>query len=252
MGMKAAGADLCFKGGLFKGNRWLAAFSSATAELSGSGYARIQTVLADWQADGRKYENAAIENFPLPSAAWLGITHWGLYSASTSGTLLIQNQLSSATPAPTIGASVGFDAEAVSWALTGALTQTGSQKAQSEGLFSGTRYLVLCTGDPLGAADTIQNQLSGVNPLLTKAADWSLDSPSNTSRRARNNKILSFGSTSTDVDRPTHVALADGNSTSAKVLASDQFDVQANDPALGDTLSFAAQALQVSLTVDAP
>ena len=86
MGMKAAGADLLFKGGLYNGNRYLALFSATTpTELSGNSYARLRLQLSDWKADGAGYINDGNKAFTPPSpSGWPAIVSYGLYSALTS------------------------------------------------------------------------------------------------------------------------------------------------------------------------
>ena len=247
MGLKAAGADLAFKTGLFNGDRWLAAFQAdgsdggnAPDELTNTtapGYARIAMTLADWKASNRNYVNSAVKDFPSTTGAWPAITTWGLYDAATAGALLLDDTLGSPTDAATLGATVGIQAEALGVGFRAPFTQSGAQKACNEGLLSGTRFLALCTGNPAGNNDTIQNLLAGEAPIATAAAHWALDT-SGGNRRARNNRILSFGVAGSNLARPTHLALMDGNSSSSKVLASYQFSPAAPDPDVGDTIQF--------------
>lgn len=263
MGLKLAGADLAFKGGLLNGSKYVGLLQQNATEFSGDGYARVEMSgfgnSGDWQTDGAVYENRQTVQFPAPSGnPWPAIGRWGLYSAATGGDLLFDVDITD-TAAPGVGADVEAVAEAIGWSFTG-LTAAGSIAAMMEGLVSGTRYLSLHTGDPgtTGARAIFTDGVvwNGSNEsgktlvqVQAAAAQWTLSSPSGTVRRAALNASLSFGVQVNDLPSFTHVALRDGDAVDAAVLASDDFT--AVDPGVGFTLSFAADALRLNLTVEA-
>lgn len=270
-GIKVAGANLAFKGGLFNGNRYLALLSAETTEFSGNGYSRVAMTLADWQREGstsRIYENVAQELFGPPTgAAWDEIVGYALYSAATAGNLLFNVDVTD-TDAPGIGASVGADAETIGYqfAAGGNLTPAGSVACLTEGLFAAGRRLVLHSGaTPVqansadGSGDTDGNAMntdgtSGAAAgktlvsVATAPADWTLDTvTSPRSRRARNNKILAYGVQAADLPDPMSVALRAGNAHDSDILM--WWPVTSEDPGLGDALQFAANTLAYSLNV---
>ena len=263
-GLKQAGADLCYKGGLLNGNRYLALLSAETTEISAAGYARVLMALADWSADAAAYENTAQELFGPPTAVWPAVVGWALRSASTGGSLLF-NVDTTDTGAPGIGASVGADAEQIGYSLSGGnLSTQGSLHCMNEGLLSGTRRLVLCSGATPDAGDgstggdgNFMNTdgTSGYGSgkslvsVAAAAADWTLDTQGSTRRRARNNKILSYGIQASDLPDPQSVALIDADSHGANVLW--HWAVNSDDPGLGDALQFAANALAIELNFTA-
>ena len=244
MGMKAAGADLAFKGGLLNGNRYLAAFRAAGVEQSWGAYARILRVLADWTANGRNYRNNSVTDFVNPTSVGVAITHWGAYSALAGGDLLFDYELASALAAPAINASVGFDTNAVGWGFSSSVTQEGSLRSMDAGLVSGVRYLTIHDGAPGTTGD---NAIE--DPILVAEAEWSLDT-SGGNRRARNNVIKSFGVAATDLPRAMYVALRSGNAANSPVLWFDEFDSQANDPDIGDILRFNVNQLSILFDID--
>ena len=246
MGLKAAGADLAFSSGLFNGNRFLAAFSAQGTEQSWAAYARIMMALADWEASGSDYVNRAVENFPTLTGAGVAITHWGLYSAMTGGNLLLDRELGTPSDAPPIGATVGFDAQAIGWGFDGHVTQAGSVACLTTGLISGTKYLSLHTGDPGNNGD---NALSGESPIAVTNSQWTL-STSGSNRRVQNNAVLSFGAAGSNLDRPTWVALRSGNADDASVLWADEMSPQPDDPDQYDVLRFNVNALSILLPID--
>lgn len=82
----------------------------AGTEVSGNNYARVAvgSSLANWAGTqaaasttassgttGTTSNNASIA-FPTPSASWGSVTHFGIYSASTGGNLLIYGALATA------------------------------------------------------------------------------------------------------------------------------------------------------------
>jgi hypothetical protein len=80
--------------------------SAAGTEVSGGDYARVSVSKADasWKGThgsatgnssgtGGTISNAAAVTFPAPTASWGVVTHWGIWDASTSGNLLICDDL---------------------------------------------------------------------------------------------------------------------------------------------------------------
>lgn len=68
--------------------------ASGLAEPSGSGYARVTTSGASWDAaSGGATANAAALTFPEASGAWGTVTHFALFDASTSGNMLCHGTL---------------------------------------------------------------------------------------------------------------------------------------------------------------
>ena len=258
VGIKLAGADLAFKGGLLNGNRYAGLFSAEGTELTGNNYGRQLLALSDWQADGAEYENAAQEVWGPPQpAAWLAVTHWGLFSAETSGNLLLDVDITD-TNAPGIGASVAAAMAQIGWSFTGQSSTAGSVAALSEGMLSSTRYLTLhSAATPLRTDDgesSTSNTIStngasdgsGTPLALTiAAADWTVDTQPAGTRRARNNKVMNFGIQTADLPDPLSVALRDGNQHTSNILW--HTSLTADDPSLGDALSFAANALVMTL-----
>lgn len=73
---------------------------SGGVEPAGGAYARVQRNPGDanWGMDGATFYNLADIIFPLPTADWGMVTHAGLWSASSGGTLYIVAPLISRTP----------------------------------------------------------------------------------------------------------------------------------------------------------
>ena len=68
--------------------------ASGLAEPSGSGYARVATTGADWDAAAAgATANAAVITFPEASGAWGTVTHFFLADASTAGNMLAHGTL---------------------------------------------------------------------------------------------------------------------------------------------------------------
>ncbi len=221
-GLKLAGANLAYKGGLLNGNRYIGLLSAENTEFTQSGYARELMALPDWAPDGRAYENAAQELFGPPQVIWPAIVGWDLRDQLTGGNRLFNVDVTD-TGAPGIGASVGADAEQIGFQFTGGnLTVEGSVKCFTEGLLSGNRYLILCSGATPnsgdGATDGNGNFIntdgttgygSGKTPVSVAITpgQWTLDTVSSTRRRARNNIIKSYGIQAADLPDPMTVAL---------------------------------------------
>ena len=252
-GLKQAGAELALKDGLLNGNRYLALFSAEGTEFSGNNYTRNLIVLADWQADGRVYENSGAETFGPPQpAGWDEITHWGLFDASTSGSLLFDVDITD-TSAPGIGASVSAAAEAIGYSFTG-VTSEGSKAALAEGIVSGTRALSLHNAGTPTKSNAIQtNGTVGTDETLLQigitAGQWTTTTPQTTQHRARNNVVRSFGIQSANLPQPASVALRDGTDHTAEILWSTT--LTADDPNIGDALQFAVNSLVIPLTITA-
>lgn len=61
-------------------------------EISGNGYAR-QAMAFDASSSGVS-DNTSVVDFPTATGSWGTISHWGLFTASTSGTLMIHGAFS--------------------------------------------------------------------------------------------------------------------------------------------------------------
>ncbi len=62
---------------------------SGLAEPSGSGYARVTTVAANWNAaSAGAVDNAQAITFPQATGSWGTITHFLLYDAASAGNIL--------------------------------------------------------------------------------------------------------------------------------------------------------------------
>ena len=264
MPLKQAGADLLFKGGLLAGNKYIGLIDPDGAEFSGNSYARVAMTGfgqgGNWQPDGNEYENRQVVTFPQPQGgAWPAIAHWGLYDAATAGNLLIDVDVSPDTAAPQIGAVVSAAIEAIAIGISG-ITVAGSLAAMMEGFFSGTRAFSLHTGAPgtTGASviftdgvvwDGSNEDSKTVLTVDTAAADWTLSNVTTPDRRrARNNKILTYGQQTSDLPQPTHVALRGGTAHDSPVLWSST--LTADDPGLGATLRFLANAFAFYFPID--
>lgn len=85
-------------------------------EPSGNGYARVETAPADWNAASGTApavsDNANAISFPEASGSWGTVTHFGIYSASTAGTLLCWGALA-ASKAIDSGDTASFAAGAL-------------------------------------------------------------------------------------------------------------------------------------------
>ena len=66
-------------------------------EPSSGAYARVDTEPTDWNAavsgDPAITDNASVITFPTATASWGTVTHFGIYSASTGGTLILWGAL---------------------------------------------------------------------------------------------------------------------------------------------------------------
>ena len=265
MGLKVAGANLVYNGGLLQGTKYLGLIDSGGDEFTGNSYARIAVSgfsggSADWQVDGNQYENKAAETFPQPQGgAWPAISAWGLYDASSAGNVLFDLDITD-TAAPQIGAMVSAMAEAIAFGISGA-TNMGSLLAMSEGIFAGTRAFTLHTGDPgtTGAQVIFTDGVvwNGSNQagktVLSRSvvtANWSYDNVTGPHRRRARNAELSYGAQQADLPDPTYVALRNGTAHDSGVLWSSA--LTAADPGLGYTLTFAANAFTFYLPIDNP
>ena len=254
MAVKAAGADLAFKGGVVNGTRGVAGFSAAGTELSGNAYARISMALNAWNVTANGFRNTAKITFPRPTpAAWLPITHWGLYSQVSGGNLLLDYD-STDTAAPQLGAEVGFLATTFGWDFSGGkILAPGALKMCNEGLVSGTRYITLHSGATPGGGNFIDQ------PVQVAEATWSVDTIDHTPgttdgqkhRRARNGSVINFGAAITDLPALMSLSLRDGaNGTSAAVLWGSTYTTAPDNPDLGDTLSLAENAVEILIPID--
>ena len=246
MGLKQVGADRCFKNGLLNGNHWAGLMSSATAELTGNGYARVALTLASWQRDGstRRYENNGDIIFPVPTPqAWLIVTHIGLWSTATGGNPFVTIDITD-TDAPQIGAQVRWVDEMVKFgAQNNGITVDGSIAMLNEGLVSGTRFISFHT-----AAPSSSNRIG--NSVSVAAANFTANTSQAGRRGVRNNARIATNVFTTDVGTPTHVALRDGSAANAAILWAQTAGGNPSDPVIGDLSSIAANAMQVELSVD--
>lgn len=272
MPLKQAGADLLFKGGMLAGTKYFGLIDPDGNEFSGNAYRRLALTGftgdgATWQADGSEYENEGVLTFPRPTGgAWPAIAHWGLYDALTAGNLLLDVDVAPDTAAPQLGAMVTAAAEAIAIGISG-ITVAGSLACMMEGFFGGSRAFTLHTRTPgsTGANvifddgtvwdnDTDPASSNSAGKTLvnvgTAAADWTLSNVSTPARRrARNNKILSYGVQPADLPDPTHIALRGGAAVDSAVLWSST--LTADDPGLGFTLRFLANAFAFYFPIDA-
>jgi len=122
MGLKTAGATLCFRGGLLSGTVHVALHTAepeAANELAGNGYARVAVGEADWTIDGASGEasNANRIAFPTPTAAWADPTHVALWDAAGAGNLLAAIALTNDVAPPPAGIEVSFPIGTLTLAL---------------------------------------------------------------------------------------------------------------------------------------
>ncbi|HSW46502.1 MAG TPA: hypothetical protein VLM89_13120 [Phycisphaerae bacterium] len=81
---------------------------SSCNELSGNGYARVETSAASWDtASGGALSNAAAVTFPQASGEWTAATHFALFDAPTGGNMLAHGSLS-ASKTVQIGDTASF------------------------------------------------------------------------------------------------------------------------------------------------
>jgi hypothetical protein len=66
-------------------------------EPVGNGYARVATAAADWSAASgaapAQKVNTAVKTFPTATGSWGTVTHFGLFTASSGGTLRVWGAL---------------------------------------------------------------------------------------------------------------------------------------------------------------
>jgi len=82
-------------------SRFLSLHTAAppTSEVSGSGYARQAVTFAQTSGpDPTVYKNTALVTFPTATGAWGTITHFGIWTAASGGSLLAYNSVT--TPKP--------------------------------------------------------------------------------------------------------------------------------------------------------
>lgn len=88
------------------------------AEPSGSGYARVATAGADWEAaSSGAIQNANAITFPEASGSWGTVTHFALFDAATDGNMLAHGALG-ASSAITSGETPRFAAGALDGTCT--------------------------------------------------------------------------------------------------------------------------------------
>jgi hypothetical protein len=103
---------------------WFVALSTTTpteaggnfTEPSGNGYARVSTAAADWAAASgtapATKANANAITFPQASGSWGTVTHFGMFIASTGGTVQIWGALTTSQAVGT-GNTPSFAASAL-------------------------------------------------------------------------------------------------------------------------------------------
>ena len=124
MGLKVEGEKKCwgttgfFGGGVHVGLH--TADPTASNELSGNAYARVEVAAAGWTINGTSGQasNTAAISFPTPTGAWSDPTHVGIWDAATGGNLLMTGALAADVDAPTDGATVSIAAGALTLTLT--------------------------------------------------------------------------------------------------------------------------------------
>ena len=79
-------------------------------ELSGNAYDRVLVASGAWTNTGGIRENSGVLTFPVPTGDWSDPTHWGLWTTSGGGELLVYSEISPDVGAPTQGATVAFGA----------------------------------------------------------------------------------------------------------------------------------------------
>lgn len=254
MGLKAAGADLLFKGGLLNGTRGIAALSAAGTEFGAAGgYERIAMALADWTipvsgANHGTARNTAVQNWPEPTAVLADMTHFGIYSATSAGDLLWDFAIDGDVDPAQIGADFGIDAGALVLGGSGVVTNEGMRLAFREGLLSGTRAISIHTAEP----DATGSNQEGASVTVTAAQFDLTSNTANTLRRARNNVRVRPAASTTDLDDTTWAALRAGTASNAQVLMKAAYTNNPDDPASGDALVFNTNMFEIRLTVDAP
>ena len=251
MGMKIAGATLCMKGGLLNRTVYLYPMSSSTAvfDTDSGGFSAISMGLSDWTRNNNgRAGNTAVKNFPEPTATLAQPTHVGIANGADEDddgfTLYWTGTVTGSPAAPVLGASFGFDADALGMtAAAGALTGRGSKACLEEGLVSPGRWLTLHSGNPgTNGANEEGDAIS--------VATGDFRAVSSEANKVENNKILTWGVQNTDLPDLMWVALRDGAS-SGNVLWADAFDNNPPDPEIGDTISLAVGALKLGVLVDA-
>lgn len=135
--------------------------------------------------------------------------------------------------ATTSGANLGLDA------ITGRATVTAR-----------TTYLALLTGAVTDATTpaamvALEPTVAGTNGYARQAVTWT--APAGDPSATQNTATLTFGAFATDLAAITHAALVDSLSgTPTTVLFAWQLTTS-RDPAIGDSITFAAGALVATL-----
>ena len=117
------------------------------------------------------YDNAAIIQFPMPSAAWTEPTHFGLWDAMTAGNFRGGDALSASVSAPAIGADVQFAAGALDIEIPDGDFTTAAAGDAIEGFVGTALYVSLHSADP---GDTGASELTGGDYARVEvlAAGW--------------------------------------------------------------------------------
>jgi hypothetical protein len=104
--------------------------SAAGTEVSGGSYARVSVTKGDaaWKGThgsatgvssgtNGTISNAAAVTFPAPTASWGTVTHWGVWDASTSGNLLVCDDLTTSKTINSGDAAPSFAIDALTFQI---------------------------------------------------------------------------------------------------------------------------------------
>jgi len=223
------------------------------AEPSGNGYIRKAITFA--AAASRQIVQNAQVNFDQASASWGTITHYAVFDAESNGNMLGHGQLTASklvnsgnTPSVANGeAIISFSAGEISDYLAHKLLDL---MFRNQAYSVPDTYVALCTAavadDSTGSSITEPsgnnyarkqvNPNGGSTPVWTVASGGALE----------NSDIVTFNVPSGTWGLITAMAIADAL-TAGNILFYDN-DVPEDTPGDGDTVRFAAGALDVSMT----
>lgn len=116
--------------------------------------------------------NTATIQFPTPTAAWADPTHFGIWTASSGGSFLGGEALTTNVDAPSTGDDVEFGAGNLTVEIPdGDFTATGAGRGL-DGFLAGTLYISLHSGAPgNNGADELSG--GGYARVAIAAAGWS-------------------------------------------------------------------------------
>jgi hypothetical protein len=233
---------------------------SGLAEPSGNNYAR-EVIVFDAATSRKVLQNGAIE-FNQASGAWGDLTHWALFDALTAGNMLAHGALSS-TLSPVAGNTPTIPDEEIYVQIdaTGAGAGLSNYLVHKllDLMFNGTAYskpdtylalasvavadddddyteITEMTGTSYARKQVNIN--GGASPTWDLAASGVVD----------NTDTITFASPGAD-DWDEIVALVVMDAaTNGNVLAYDNANIEDQTPGSGDTIQFAAGALDVTLS----